>query len=466
MMRTWARLKQHWVRHLLAALQVAIGVAVVTAIFVDVLPLIRQITPDHRAAVFSGYYGGQTDDGGMFMSSVFNIDDIKYLENEFDTVAAVSVYENMFSSLVRVDDDLFILRGIAQVSPGFAEIVNLEMTEGRFFLPGDADKEVPDIAVISSALAELIFPGEDPIGKTINLRPHEEEMRMVGYGSFELPSTEGIPGLDFMVVGVFEQPESASGFDGPLSGTSRAEMYVPATGYSLWSLPALSMPIDMPLSNEFVDFEVVPTMPEAMGETYTYVYFRAHDGMGEQAVAEVQAMLGARLNERHGGEVHWNDDMQSTLVIEPAGAMDPWMLQMRRHEMLILGALGVAALVVAGFSVFTTFLASVAERVKAIGLARSLGATRGRVLREVISEAVMLTGFGGLIGALLSYPVRIYLLEPLEGLFASVEAPATSDIAIVIIGALIVAMAIGALAALYPGWTVARMMPAEAFDEE
>ena len=79
----------------------------------------------------------------------------------------------------------------------------------------------------------------------------------------------------------------------------------------------------------------------------------------------------------------------------------------RAEEVLVLGAFGVAALVVAGFSVFTTFLASVTERIRAIGLARALGATRWRVLREVMSEAVMLTGIGGIAGAVLAYPVRI-----------------------------------------------------------
>jgi hypothetical protein len=41
MNRVLARLKLHWVRHLIAALQVAIGVAVVAAVFVDVIPLLR-----------------------------------------------------------------------------------------------------------------------------------------------------------------------------------------------------------------------------------------------------------------------------------------------------------------------------------------------------------------------------------------------------------------------------------------
>lgn len=461
MIRTWARLKQHWVRHLLAALQVAIGVAVVTAIFVDVIPLIRESLPDRTTVVFSGFYGGR-EDGVTHMTSAFEIGDVKMLENEFETIAAASVYSTLMSSLIQVNDDRFLLRDIAQVSPGFAAIAEMEMAAGRFFLPDDVEKNGPDVAVISVGLAELIFPGEDPIGKIINLRPPSEEMRLFGYGNVELPSTEGVPGLDLMVVGVFEQPKNLSDYEGPLAGTTQAEMYIPATGHMLYNHPALRSPMDVGDLDDRLEFAATPEMNE---ESFTYIYFRAHDGMGEQANAEVETLLGARLAERFGNEVHF-DDSHSTLVIEPAKRMDPWLLETRLQEVLVLGAFGVAALVVAGFSVFTTFLASVTERIRAIGLARALGATRWRVLREVMSEAVMLTGIGGIAGAVLAYPVRIYLLEPLDGFVVMTQTPSWIDVLIVVVAAVVVAMAIGALAALYPGWTVARLMPAEAFTEE
>ena len=461
MMRTWARLKQHWVRHLLAALQVAVGVAVVIAVFVDVVPVIRASRPNRAEVVFSAFYGGRTDDGSTYMTSAFGIDDVQMLEQEFETVAAASVYSGFPSTLVQVDGDRFLLRGIAQVSPGFAAIVDMNMAAGRFFLPHDVEKDAPDVAVISDELAELLFPGEDPIGKIINLRPQSEEMRLFGYGNVDLPSTEGVPGLDLMVIGVFEQPNNLSNYEGPLVNTLRAEVYVPATGSSLYGHPAFRTSVGIGDLDEPMGF-VEPPMFE---ETFTYLYFRAHDGMGEQAIAEVTTLLGARLAERLGGEIHV-DDMPQTLVIDPARRMDPWLLQQRLQEVLVLGAFGAAAFIVAGFSVFTTFLAGVAERMRSIGLTQALGATRWRTLREIMSEAVMLSGFGGIIGTALAYPVRMYLLEPLEEIWIPTQAPTWGDAAIVVAAAIFVAMVIGALAALYPGWTVARLMPAEALTEE
>ena len=51
-----------------------------------------------------------------------------------------------------------------------------------------------------------------------------------------------------------------------------------------------------------------------------------------------------------------------------------------------------------------------------------------------------------------------YLLEPLDGFVVMTQTPSWIDVLIVVVAAVVVAMAIGALAALYPGWTVARLM--------
>src|SRR5690554_6911421 len=93
MVRALARLKEHWVRHLLAALQVAVGVAVVTALFLDVLPLLRTGTSSHEATTYSVAYGGQSS-GGYFRSSVFTTQDVDYLMNEAHTVTAASIYQD------------------------------------------------------------------------------------------------------------------------------------------------------------------------------------------------------------------------------------------------------------------------------------------------------------------------------------------------------------------------------------
>ena len=438
MKRVWARLKAHWVRHLLAAVQVAIGVAVVSAVLLDVVPNLRSAESGTESSeVFYAMYGYRTPTGSSY-SVIFTKEDLEHLLSEADSIVAATFFESQFVSAVRVGEDLWAVRGLAWVSPGLAGVTDLQLVSGRFFLPSDADTPEPAVAVISAELAELLFPGSDPIGQTINLRPQSEAMRLSGFSSFGPPTPQGAPGLDVTVVGVFEYPEGTPQFSGFLSEMQRAEILIPATG------------------------RVSPSLSggPAYDQQFSRIYFRAAEGRGLEAIEEAQALLASRVEPRL--QARTPVDEERSLLIVPVSRSDAYLTRARMTEALILMAIGIVALMVSGFSIFTTFLAGVAERVRAIGLARSLGATRLRVLREIVGEAATLSAAGGLIGVLAAYPVRRFALAPLMP--AAVSASA-ADFVIIAAGALLVAAGLGAVAALYPAWTVARMMPAEAFHE-
>ena len=259
---------------------------------------------------------------------------------------------------------------------------------------------------------------------------------------------KAIPGLDVRVIGVFEYPEETPSFSGFFSDMARAESLIPATGRISRTLsqgeivqpPGEDAPVPLP-----------PVQIE-----YSQLFFRAAPGMGASAVAEVEALLQPRIEARlPAGRAP--DDLPSTLIVTEAMSGTQMLRQAQMRSSLLLGAMGVAALIVSGVSIFTTFLASVAERVKAVGLARALGATRLQVLREVVGEAVALSAFGGILGVALAFPVRFAVLIPLMSGLA--EPPALVDYVMTIVLAMLLAIAVGAVASLYPGWTVARMMP-------
>src|SRR5262249_22042904 len=65
---------------------------------------------------------------------------------------------------------------------------------------------------------------------------------------------------------------------------------------------------------------------------------------------------------------------------------------------LLMLLLTLAALVGAALGVMSTMTASVVERTPEIALARAIGATRGSILRFLVSEALVLALAGGLIG--------------------------------------------------------------------
>src|SRR5690606_40181276 len=71
------------------------------------------------------------------------------------------------------------------------------------------------------------------------------------------------------------------------------------------------------------------------------------------------------------------------------------------------------SLIVSSIAMFTTTLANLAPRTRYIGLSRALGATRARIVREVVTESAVLAGIGGLVGVALAFPLRTTVLAPL-----------------------------------------------------
>jgi putative ABC transport system permease protein len=120
---------------------------------------------------------------------------------------------------------------------------------------------------------------------------------------------------------------------------------------------------------------------------------------------------------------------------------------------LFLG-LGAVSLLVGAVGVANIMVISVLERRSEIGLRRALGATRGSIRLQFLSEAVLLALIGGVIGVLM-------------GSLATAVYASTRHWAIVIptlawAGGLAAAFAIGGIAGLAPAIRAARLSPTEA----
>jgi putative ABC transport system permease protein len=123
------------------------------------------------------------------------------------------------------------------------------------------------------------------------------------------------------------------------------------------------------------------------------------------------------------------------------------------------------ALLVGAFIIFNTFSITVAQRVREFGMTRTLGATRGQVLRNVIGEALVV----GVLASIIGLVVGIGIARGIQALFdaigfglpaASIEVrPRT------VIVALLVGVIVTLLAAIFPAVRATRVPPIAAVQE-
>ena len=121
---------------------------------------------------------------------------------------------------------------------------------------------------------------------------------------------------------------------------------------------------------------------------------------------------------------------------------------------VFIGIVGVISLVVAGFVLANLFLLSVKERVKEIGIRRSVGARKKDILAQFLTEAVMITSAGGIAGFILGV-VSAQLLTYVA------EFPVYFSWKAFVIG-LVLSWAVGVGFGLHPARQAANLKPIEA----
>ena len=129
-----------------------------------------------------------------------------------------------------------------------------------------------------------------------------------------------------------------------------------------------------------------------------------------------------------------------------------------------LAAVAAISLIVGGIGIMNIMLVSVTERTKEIGLRKALGATNKNILTQFLLEAVILTGFGGVIGIILGSGLS-YIISILITKFAGLDWQFTFPISAAILG-IVVSSLIGLIFGIYPARQAAKKSPMEALRYE
>jgi putative ABC transport system permease protein len=200
-----------------------------------------------------------------------------------------------------------------------------------------------------------------------------------------------------------------------------------------------SVLIGYPAAERYLNYTSIARSKQTIGNP-TMIYVRAQTSQ----VNAVQSVLAQTANPEAPNEVN---------VSQPSAALVARADAQSALNGLFLG-LGAVALLVGAVGVANIMIISVLERRSEIGLRRALGATKGQIRTQFLSEAILLALLGGAAGVA-------------AGALATIIYATTKHWAVVIpasawAGGLGAAIAIGAIAGLLPALRAARLSPTEA----
>lgn len=133
-----------------------------------------------------------------------------------------------------------------------------------------------------------------------------------------------------------------------------------------------------------------------------------------------------------------------------------------QYTNLVMSGISLLAIFVGGLAVLNTMLMSVVERTREIGVLRALGWHRGRILRLILGEAILLGLLGGGLGVGFAFLVT-GLLQQLPGLGQAMTPIWAWD---VFLRASVVALLLGGLGGVYPAYRATLLQPVEALRYE
>ena len=388
-----------------AALTLALGIGANTTIFTLINAILLRppaavADPERLVSVYTSDYSGPP----YGTSSVPDFDEFRKLDDVF---AGVMAYAPRSVSLG--PDDQRERVGMELVSENYFQLLGLRPAFGRFFLAEEGRPGAAPVVVISDAIFRSRFGANaSVVGTPLMLN-----------------------GRAFTIVGV-APPEFVGAMRPVLE-----DVWVP-----LYAAPAIGE-----LSSDLTN----------RGGRSMFTMARLRPGVTvRQAQARVDVLakqLAASYPEQ------WTDVSQRgrriTLVEERDARVPP---QMRKPALgflaLLMGTVGLVLLVCCA-NVASLLLARSAARGREIGIRLSLGASRRRLIRQLLTESLVIAALGGVLGVLLAVWLSSALLSFQPPFPLRVGLDLSLDLRVVLFTA-IASLATGFIFGLAPALRVTR----------
>ncbi len=284
---------------------------------------------------------------------------------------------------------------IQGVATNFLDIRDWPLASGDFFTDKDMISRAK-VAVLGQTVVKQLFPGEDPIGQQIRIR-----------------------NVPFRVIGVLSaKGQSAMGTD------QDDIIFAPAT----------------------------TVLDRLVGGIYIN-YIQA-SAISTDQIDAAQQQLTTIMREAH----HINPGEDDDFTVRNQAEITQAATQTSKILTILLASVAGVSLIVGGIGIMNIMLVSVTERTREIGIRLSVGARTSDVLTQFLTEAIVLSLAGGLIGVLLSFGV-VFILNDYTGMMAVIN-PQIILIAVSFSGI------IGVFFGFYPARKAANLNPIDALRYE